>query len=115
MSDNTDTLENLVNEYDLFLDIPLISGKKFCDFESITRVDGMYCWSVGEATPVDTNTIQGLDSSQTWMVHPIIKRTMPDFSTMEFIPGIGISRYTYHHNGSVSDVALRLIEYHPGQ
>ncbi len=115
LSNEQDNLSDLVNEGSIFLDTPLESGKKFCDPASLTRSDNMYCWIVGEAIPFDASHISGVDPSKGLLEYPILNQTMPDISTMCFVPGVGISRYSYHHNGTVSDVDVHLIEYFPGE
>jgi hypothetical protein len=41
-------------------------------------------------------------------------RTLPDDTTAEVVPGLGILSYQYHHHGSVADTELQLVEFHPG-
>jgi hypothetical protein len=115
LSDEDDLLLALVEEGEIFLDIPLLSGKKFCDTDSLTRADGLYCWVVGEANQADTTGINGINSENKFLAYPISYRTTPDNSMFEFIPEIGISHYTYGHHGTVSEVDVRLIEYHSGE
>ena len=110
-----DYLSALVEENQIFLDIPLLSGKKFCDTYSLTRADGMYCWVVGEASQLDTTNIIGINAEDVFFEYLISNRTMPDHSMYEFIPGIGISRYVYGHHGTVSEFDVRLVEYHAGE
>lgn len=115
LMDETDVLRALVNENEIFLDIPLISGKKFCDTFSISRSDGMYCWTVGDAIQAETANIKGIDVSASLIEFPIYNGTMPDHSMIQFIQSIGISRYVYRHHGTISDVDVRLIEYYAGE
>lgn len=110
-----DNLFGLVNENSLFLDIPLTGGKKFCDSISITRPDNMYCWNVGEPKPFDPGKIKSIDPSRQLWEYPVFIGTMPDSSMMYFVPGVGITGYSYIHHGTVSEVDVRLIEYHPGE
>jgi hypothetical protein len=110
-----DNLFGLINENNILLEIPLTNGKKFCDSVSMTRPDGMYCWNVGEADAFDGKNIKGLIFPAELWEYPIINQTMPDVSVIYFVPGVGISRYLYHHNGTVSEVDVHLIEYFPGQ
>jgi hypothetical protein len=49
------------------------------------------------------------------MEFPVYMSTLPDFSMIQFIQGVGISRYVYSHNGTVSEVDVRLVEYHAGE
>lgn len=95
-------------------DIPLISGKKFCDTLSLTRADGRYCWLVGDASLV-TEEILGVDSSEPLVEFPIFQGTMPDSSRFHFIPGVGISQYSYRHSGTVSEANVCMIEYYSGE
>jgi hypothetical protein len=109
-----DYLFGLVNQNDILLDIPLVYGEKFCDAVDITRPDNMYCWNVGEAEPFDTPNLKGVDPSKPLWEYVIVNQTMPDVSVVYFVPGVGISRYMYHHNGTTSDVDVKLVEYHAG-
>jgi len=110
-----DNLFGLVDENDIFLDIPLVDGKKFCDAISMTRPDNMYCWDVGEGNLFDAKNTKGIDTSKKLWEYLIVNQTMPDVSIMYFVPSIGISHYVYHHHGTVSDVDVQLIEFHPGE
>jgi len=112
--DDNDALLALVDENQIFLDIPLIAGKKFCDTLSLTRADGMYCWIVGDASLV-TEEILGVSSSEPLVEFPIFQGTMPDSSRFHFIPGVGISQYSYRHSGTVSEANVRLVEYYSGE
>jgi hypothetical protein len=115
LMDETDVLRALVEEDEIFLDIPLIPGKKFCDTFSLSRADGMYCWTVGDANQADAENIKGVDKSNALIEFPIYNQTMPDHSIIQFIPGVGISRYVYQHHGTISDVDVWLVEYYPGK
>ena len=109
-----DNLFGLVDEKDIFLDVPLVGGKKFCDAVSMTRPDNMYCWEVGDGMLFDAKDVKGVDASRELWEYQIVNQTLPDVSIMYFVPGIGISHYMYRHNGTVSDVDVRLVEYYPG-
>ena len=111
----TDNLFGLVDENDIFLDVPLAGGKKFCGAVSMTRPDNMYCWNVGGGALFDAKNIKGVDPSADLWEYPIINQTMPDVSMMYFVPGVGISHYVYRHHGTVSEVDVLLTEYHPGE
>lgn len=115
LMNGADDLSGLMNENDIFLDTPLASGKKFCGPAYLTRSDNMYCWNVGEEKPFDPNNIKGIVPSKELWEYPIVNQTMPDVSTMYFVPGVGISHYFYRHHGTVSEVDVHLIEYYPGE
>lgn len=110
-----DNLYGLVDENDIFLETPLVKGKKFCDTVSMTRPDNMYCWNVGEGKQFEAKSIAGLDISTELWEYPVINQTMPDVSLVYFVPGVGISRYIYSHHGTVSDVDVQLVEYYSGE
>ena len=67
--DESDILSALVDEDEIFLEVPLITGKKFCDADSIARTDMLYCWNVLEEKQVEFN-VKGIDA----------KRTMTEFT-----------------------------------
>jgi len=110
-----DTLAGLVSENELFLDIPLIQGKKFCDTWSIARSDNWYCWVVSQENQSTMMKIKGVDPSKMLVEYRVVNQTMPDHSIFSFIPGVGISHYTYAHHGTVSEVDVQLIEYFAGE
>ena len=114
LRDESDQLLGLVSDYKLFLDVPLVPGKRFCDVEHITLSDGWYCWNVWGSTPVDLSHVSGVDFSQPVDEYTIAFRTNPDHVFVKFVPGLGITQYTYVHHGTVSEADMRLIEYHPG-
>src|SRR5574341_903366 len=114
MMDENDLLRDLVTENDLFLDIPLVDGEKFCDAFSITRTDSLYCWLVGE-TQAKLSNVKGVDTTNSMTEFVISQYTGPDYSTYKFVPGIGITQFRYSHHGSPSEVDVKLIEYHSGK
>lgn len=112
--DEKDDLLNLVSGNEIFLGFPLTSGGKFCDSVSMTRADGRYCWVVGDGNQFDASSVAGIDLPGTLMEYPVYNYTNPDHSGIYFVPGVGITRYVYVHHGTVSEVDVKLTEYHPG-
>ena len=104
LTDMDDLLIGLVSEYNLFLDLPLAANGHFCETEQLTRDDGGYCWMVGEPA-----------ESEYGQAFPLTYGTLGDFSQFEFVPGVGFTAFTYHHNGSTSDANVELIEYGLGE
>ena len=100
----------LVSEHNLILELPLETGNRFCEAEQITRLDGGYCWVVGEPEIVTFDFLPGQDVQ----AYPISFSTNPDQTLIYFAPGIGIAAFRYHHSGSVSDVQMALVEYSLG-
>lgn len=113
MIDEDDLLRDLVDDRNLFLDIPLVAGKKYCDAFSIARPDSMYCWRVGERAQIEPS-IKGINLSGTLTEYTISQYTLPDHSVFGFVPGVGITQYKYVHHGTISEVDVRLVEYHSG-
>lgn len=67
------------------LKLPPANGAQICDDDE-TR----YCWTVAS-------------SGKGW---DITYRTSPDVTTYHLEPGRGVTRYSYHHNGTTDDVEL---------
>lgn len=97
-----------------FFQWPLHQGAKFCDDEAKKREDGMYCWTVAESATKKLDSVKGapgIDQS----VFQLQYRTLPDDTTIELVPGLGLLSYQYHHHGTVADTELKLVEFHLGQ
>ncbi len=113
--DKSDFLMDLVKDNDLFLDIPLVDGKKICDAFSITRDDPFYCWYVREEAKIQLTNVKGVAVTNLMVEFTISQSTIGDGSILHFVPGIGITQYRYGHHGTVSEVDVKLIEYHRGE
>jgi formylglycine-generating enzyme required for sulfatase activity/murein DD-endopeptidase MepM/ murein hydrolase activator NlpD len=100
---------------DLFLELPLTIGKKFGDPEQITRSDNAYCWYVESKDQIQLNNIKGISSPSKMNRYRLVFQTLPDDTTIEYVQGIGITRYAYNHHGTTSETDLKLIEYGKGQ
>jgi hypothetical protein len=87
----------------------ITEGSAWGDPEHLAREDSMYVRRVEE-----TGT-QGLDGLGGWSgrnrapFFRIAYRTHPDHSLMDFVPGLGFTRYTYAHQGTVGACELRLV------
>jgi hypothetical protein len=115
LKDEEDYLVDLVHESQIFLDLPLWPEKFFGDTAQFTRSDFMYYWLVEEEQTVQLKEIKGIPASEEWTQYTLSLRTLPDHEILEFVPGLGITHYVYGHHGTVSNVDVRLVEYHPGQ
>lgn len=111
LNSEQDLLIGLVQEPDLFLELPLVAGNRFCEAEQITRADGSYCWMVGKAEKLTLNTPAG---ENVW-AYPLYYLTNPDQTAVTFAPGVGVVAFAYHHTGSVSNVQMELVEYSLGE
>lgn len=96
----------------LFFQWPLHEGAKFCDQEAKKREDGMYCWVVARSVRKKLDAVKGSDAEEQ-QVFQMEYRTLPDDTTIELLPGIGVVSYEYHHHGTVADTELHLVEFHP--
>jgi len=110
-----DALVDLVQDTNLFLEIPLQPGQRFCEAQQITRTDGMYCWVVSSGSQSELKNVPGVNQASEFVEYSIAKYTMPDHTIVQFAPGIGITGFVYNHHGTVSEVEVRLAEYHPGK
>lgn len=111
LASEEDLLIGLVQEQNLFLELPLAPGNRFCEAEQLTRVDGSYCWTVGKPEAVTLDTPGG----EAVQVYPLYYLTNPDQTLVTFAPGIGVVSFTYHHTGSISDIQMTLVEYSLGE
>lgn len=110
LRDSGDSLIDLLNDYELFLDLPLSHLKRFCDLHSRTRQDYLYCWLVESVQPLDGLDVQGVDPDVARTQYRVSHRTLPDHRIIEYVSGVGIASYIYGHHGTVSDVDVRLTE-----
>jgi hypothetical protein len=114
LKDENDLLIDLVDEGQIFLDLPLWSGKFFGETAQLTRPGISYRWFVSEEQSVYLTDIKGVPSLEQRLQYTLAFRTLPDHIIIEFVPGIGITHYEYGHHGTVSNVNVRLVEYYPG-
>jgi hypothetical protein len=105
-------LQELMRADDWFLQLPLAEGKKFCDAEAMRRADGRYCWRTGPPHPVLLEAVRGLSPGKR-TGYEIQYDTNPDDAAFEFVDGVGIASYQYHHHGTIADTELHLAEFHP--
>lgn len=103
-----DFLLNLVADTTLFLDCPLVGGKRFGEFEQLTRPDPSYFWYVESEQQRRTWGVRGVSPWRARTTYTLTFDTCPDTQRVVFVPGIGIVEYTYHHNGTPCDFRMRL-------
>ncbi len=111
LRDADDVLAAMVKESDIVLETPLYEGKTFGEAEQITRTDNSYCWFVEKSSEVELKDIKGADIAGKTQQFEIRYRTNPDVQTITFVPGFGITEFTYTHNGTPHNVSLKLVEY----
>jgi hypothetical protein len=108
-----DKLENLTADNEIFLQLPLERGNKFCDMTGMIRTDDFYCWVAGEPQVADLAGVKGIPPGA-HTAYPVQFLTANDATSYDFVPGIGITRYSYQVHGTQTDTELRLEEFHPG-
>jgi hypothetical protein len=109
------SLDELVRDEDWFMQLPLVAGAKCgCDEEARSRTDGRYCWVVSAPQSLTLMNVKGV-SNGTRTAYQVEYDTNPDDTEFEFVDGIGIVSYGYHHHGTTADTELRLIEFHPAE
>jgi hypothetical protein len=93
---------------DEVFDFPLIVGKSFNRAMDPERADHYYEWYVMDKAPSSKWMVEGKPGDE----YHLGFYTGPDHTDVWFVPGIGITHYKYHHNGTVFDVDVNLKEYH---
>ncbi len=107
--------EFLTDRAELVLDTPLTPGKSYAPMEpEIERDDTWYAWHVDSRRQAHLSRVRGVSRSRLVTKYRLALRTLPDHIIVEFVPGIGVSRYIYSHHGTVMDVDMRLVRFHRG-
>jgi hypothetical protein len=100
-----------LSPHQLLLCWPMAPGDRFGDPTSLQRTDGMYAWLVEDRSPADLKAIRAVRSDMSAFRYRLTLRTNPDHTFIEFVPGIGIVRYTYGHHGTPAYTDLKLVEF----
>lgn len=103
-----DNLIGIVEDYELFLESPLRLAQTFGALDPVEHTEQMYTWLVESEAPVDLPFIHGLESTQ--KQYRLVQRTMPDDTTVDFVPGVGIVRFQYNHHGTVAQTDVKLVK-----
>jgi hypothetical protein len=114
LKDPNDALVDLVRDDQIELVLPLVKGERFCQSSQMTRTDGFYCSVVEEQRRERLSGVLGVSSGVERTVYQITLRTAPDYTAMDFVPGIGITSYDYIHHGTIEEEHLTLVEFHDG-
>ncbi len=112
LADQNDALVNLVQESELFLEKPLEKFQSFGETAQLTREDGFYHWVVDDENQTELDQLQGSPLlAGTHTQYHLTLRTLPEHIFVDFVPGVGITHYTYSHHGTVAEADLSLVEY----
>jgi len=105
-------LRGIVKEGELFLDLPLTVGEVFGGAGDITRQDHVNHWKVASEQDLKPGKIPGITGGG--KQYELLLRTHPDEERVLFLPGVGFTEYEYSHNGTPSDLRLKLVQFHKG-
>lgn len=87
----------------------IAEGMAWGNSESLARNDSMYVRRVEETGTQGLDGLGGWSGPSRGTFFRIAYRTMPDHSLMDFVPGLGFTRYTYVHHGTISECEMRLV------
>ena len=111
LNDQDDLLNDLVQDSDCFLDLPLATGKDFGETVQLSRQDGMYFWNVTGEGPASLQDVKGADASADATQYELSFTTTSDDQQVSFVPGLGFTHYVYNHHGTTSAMDLKLTEF----
>lgn len=80
----------------------LAAGARFCSSPQI-------CWEVSGGGPADVSGVRGAPAGERRQF-TLAERDNTGSIEIDFVPGVGVTRYAYHHNGSPGDVNVRLVQ-----
>jgi len=106
LKQSKEVLQLSFKNYELLFDFPLFEGQRYGNmsewiankYNNVVEKSDYYIKQVGETV-------------KTRPVYTIHLVTTPDKSRTIFVPYLGISSYEYHHNGTVNDIKVQLIDY----
>jgi hypothetical protein len=111
LQEPSDLLIDLVRDNEIFLETPITLGQRFCEAGMMTRDDWMNCWFVEEERTPTVKSLPGVAADWDGPEWGIVHRSLPSAEFLGFAPGIGLTSYDFGHNGSVSEVQLKLTEF----
>ncbi len=86
---------------DLVIPANLAAGMRFCTSEPI-------CWEVTGGGPAELAGVRGAPGGERRQF-TLTERDNTGTIELDFVPGVGVTRYFYHHHGSPGDVDVRLV------
>lgn len=98
---------------DLILQFPLRTGELF-GRDAADRDDTFYAWYVEAAEPVPADLAR-MQAGRSDSLYTLAYRSLPDHQLVDFVPGLGVTRYIYGHHGTVAEASAELVEYHSGR
>ncbi|MBI4885832.1 MAG: hypothetical protein HY824_01955 [Acidobacteria bacterium] len=94
---------------DFVLELPLRVGA-LLGRDLTSRADALYAWTVESAAPVEPR-LRALAATAAESSYTVARRTLSDHQLVDFVLGLGVTRYQYTHHGVESAVDAVLIAY----
>jgi len=88
-----------LEQAELFLPVPLVAEKRFGSTLG-NLISGRYSHMVEASSPFDLG-VKGAPKIDGARSFDISNLSNPENSEIGFVPGLGITSYYYHHNGTV--------------
>lgn len=107
-----DLLVNLVYDDELFLKAPQINNPE--EVFQTQDPEQTNSWIVAEENDVSPEDVTGGSDPKFRKKFRLVFKAIPNHTSIDFVPGIGITHYRYHHDGLVAEADLKLIEYFAG-
>lgn len=97
---------------DIWFRVPIKADDTYCAPGQESTAP-MYCWAVDEVTTTRSLRIAGF-TGKSATEYSLAFRTNPDSTSVRLVPGVGVVAYEYEHHGTISEAAVKLVEYHVG-
>jgi len=93
----------------------LAEGMAWGEPEALAREDGLYVRRIEEVGTQGLDGLGGWTGTRRAPFFRIAYRTHPDHTLMDFVPGLGFTRFAYVHHGTVSECDLKLVAIEAGR
>jgi hypothetical protein len=102
------------DESELVMKLPADIGSSWAGPEG--RADGWYSWRVEKIAKVQeaAGNIAQFSLPAGTTEYSLAYRSCPGHELRDFVPGIGVTSFEYHHHGTLSEISDRLLEFHSG-
>lgn len=110
LHDRADALSDLIATSNEFFSYPMKPGDIFA--QEPGRNDNLYGWYVEEVRPANLAELSEARSLPEAQEFVLVNKAENNTETVTFVPGIGITRYVYHHDGTISEVDAILVQMH---
>lgn len=97
---------------ELILSLPLHTGDLY-GRDPVERHDTFYAWFV-ESAELPPDSVRHLRPGSMDSLYSLVYRSVPDYTLIGFVPGLGVVHYVYSHHGTTAESEAWLVAYHPG-